>query len=68
MINKNDKIFVSMLLVLLILAGGVVVENIHALTSPQAPNIQIDVEKVRAEIEQAGLPLHEAMYWEVIKR
>ncbi|MCK5581930.1 MAG: hypothetical protein KAJ18_11735 [Candidatus Omnitrophica bacterium] len=66
-IKNHDKIFLATLCLLVILCGSIVIENVRTIVAPKEPNIQIDAAKARETIEKTNLPLHEAMYWEVIK-
>ncbi len=60
--NKSDKIFLTLLIVSSMLLAATVAENIRSVLNPQPVTIKIDVAKVKADIEKAGLVPHEAMY------
>ena len=62
--NKNFLIFLSLAGTLLI---GVIVQNAASVIKPKTAAVQIDVAKVKQEIETAGLSPREAMHWKKIK-
>lgn len=43
---------------------GVIAENSLLVLNPKRAGVKIDVEKVKAEIDEAGLTPREAAYWE----
>lgn len=42
---------------------GVIAENTLSIINPKGVIIKMDVEKIKKEINEAGLIPHEAVYW-----
>lgn len=58
--NKRFLIFLSVAVIMLI---GVISQNIVSAIKPERAKLEIDVEKVKQEINAAGLTFKEAMHW-----
>ncbi|MFH0754352.1 MAG: hypothetical protein V2A70_07290 [Candidatus Omnitrophota bacterium] len=62
--SKNDRLFIAILLLSLIMVGMIMTDNINyanttaaSTVNPQGPSA------ARQEILNLKLPLHEALYW-----
>lgn len=62
--KKEDKSFIILLGLSTIMVIGVIAENSLLVLNPKRAGVKIDVEKVKAEIDEAGLTPREAAYWE----
>ena len=60
--NENRN-FIILLAVIAIMAIGVIAENTYSVLNPKGSEIKIDVEKVKKEINEAGLVPHDAVHW-----
>ena len=58
--NKNFIILVGIAAAMVM---GIIAENTLSVINPRSAVIKIDVEKVKKEIDEAGLIPHEAVYW-----
>ena len=65
--NKHDKIFTALLIVSGGILTGILTENIRSVLNPQPPEIQIDVARVKAEIEKARIRPLGARFWRVVE-
>ncbi|MDP2653265.1 MAG: hypothetical protein Q8Q08_04465 [Candidatus Omnitrophota bacterium] len=65
--KKNDALFAGGVLLGLSLLAGVAVENTRSVLDPRRVDIVIDVAKVKAGIEKAGLVPYDAKYWKTLK-
>lgn len=65
--NNNNKYFVIFIGLGSLLLLGVIAENVITALKPKTAQIIIDVEKVKKEIEEAGIIPREAVYWKEIK-
>ncbi|HBR15850.1 MAG TPA: hypothetical protein DD723_10000 [Candidatus Omnitrophica bacterium] len=63
----QDKYFLVVLSVSVLLLGGIITENVFSVIRPKTIQIVIDVEKVKKGITDAGLSPREAGYWKEIK-
>lgn len=61
--DKENRNFILLLVVTTVISAGVIAQNVHSVMNPESAKIKIDVEKVKREIDQAGLKPHEAVYW-----
>lgn len=66
MIEKRDRAFIVLLFICSAMVAGIVTENIRSASLTVSP--KVDVKKVRAGIERAGLLPYEAKYWKVINQ
>ena len=66
--KKQDKIFILFLILSLILISGILVENVYLTMKPKTITLTINVTKVKANIEDAGLAPYNAKYWNIIKK
>ena len=62
-LSKENRNFVVILSIAAIMLVGVIAQNVVTTLKPKAAKLQIDVDKVKQEIEAAGLTLREAMHW-----
>lgn len=67
LMNKQDKIFLLLFVISSLFLAGVVTENIRSVLFPQPIRIEIDVAKVKAGIEKAGITPHPALYGVTLK-
>jgi len=63
--KDENRYFIMLLGIAAVIVTGVIYENTLAVLRP--PTMAIDVEKVKIEIDRAGLLPREALYWEKIK-
>lgn len=61
--SKENRNFVVILSIAAVILVGVIAQNVVTALKPKAAKLQIDVDKVKREIEAAGLTLREAMHW-----
>jgi len=61
--NKENRNFVIILCIAAVVLAGVIAENVIMTLRPPTALIQIDVGKVKEEIQKAGLVPREAMHW-----
>ncbi len=62
-VSKENRNFIAILSIATVMLGGVIAQNVVLALKPKTAEIQIDVDKVRQEIEAAGLTLREAKHW-----
>ncbi len=61
--QKQDKIFYLLLIISSLLLAVTLTQNIRSVLMPQPVTIEIDVAKVKAGIEKAGIVPRAAQYW-----
>jgi len=61
--KKADKNFIILIGIGAIMVIGIIAENTASVLNPKSAVIKIDVEKVKREIDQAGLIPREAVHW-----
>jgi hypothetical protein len=61
--KKEDSYFIIWLAAAGLTVAGVITENVLTALTPPSAQVHIDVQKVRKEIDAAGLTPVEAMYW-----
>lgn len=66
--KKPDIALKALLAVVLMTMAGLMTENIYSVLNLKSGTVKIDVAKVRAQIAEAGLFLHEAQYWQVLNK
>ena len=66
--KKHDIALTALLAVVLMMMAGLMTENIHSVLNLKSGMVKIDAAKVRAQIAEAGLFLHEAKYWQVLNK
>jgi len=64
--NTETKTFIFILFVALVLLLGVIFQNAVSINQSKVLRVQVDVEKVKQEIEGAGLKPVDAKYWKVV--
>ena len=66
--KSGDKLLIILLVLSVLMTGQIMKENVISirLAALSAEKLKVDVEKVKAQLQQAGLKLYEAKYWEVI--
>ncbi len=62
-LSKENRNFVVILSIATVMLVGVIAQNVVTTLKPKAAKLQINVDKVKQEIEAAGLTPREAMYW-----
>lgn len=67
--KSGDKLLIALLVLGLLMMGQIMKENVisirlAALSSSAKP--KVDVDKVKAKLQQAGLKPYEAKYWKMI--
>lgn len=61
--NKENRNFIILVIAAATISAGVIIQNTRSAMNPEGVQIKIDVEKVKREIDQAGLKPREAIYW-----
>ena len=64
--KKENKSFILLIGIAAVMDLGVIAENTLSVISPKSAVIKIDVEKVKKEINEAGLVPHEAVHWKAL--
>lgn len=62
-VSKENRNFIALLSIAVVMLVGIIAQNVVMTLKPKTAELQIDVDKVRQEIEAAGLTLKEAMHW-----
>lgn len=67
-VKSGDKLLIILLALCVLMMGQVMKENVISirLASLSSGRPKVDVAKVKAQLQQAGLKLYEAKYWETI--
>lgn len=65
--KMGNKYFIILLGAAAILVLGVIAENTRSVLTPAGVQIKIDIEKVKKQINDAGLTPQEAQYWKEIR-
>ncbi len=61
--DKENRNFIIILVIATVISTGVIAQNVRTVINPESTKIKIDVEKVKRQIDQAGLKPREAMHW-----
>ncbi|HLF18431.1 MAG TPA: hypothetical protein VI749_06000 [Candidatus Omnitrophota bacterium] len=68
--KSGDKLLIILLVLSVLMMGHIMKENVisirSAALSTSAGKSKVDVDKVKAQLQQAGLKLYEAQYWKMI--
>jgi hypothetical protein len=68
--KSGDKFLIALLVLSVLMMGQIMKVNVIsvrlAALSNGAERPKVDVDKVKAQLQQAGLKLYEAKYWEII--
>ncbi len=65
--KKENKYFILMLIIAAALLVGIVAENIVSVILPKTVRLNIDVEKVKQKLSQAGIVTREAKHWKKVR-
>ena len=68
--KSGDKLLIILLVLSVLMMGHIMKENVisirSAALSTSAGKSKVDVDKVKAQLQQAGLKPYEAKYWEMM--
>lgn len=65
--DRNDKSILFFFCLAVILLSAVLLDNVRPARAPGRKAARIDAAGVKAELERAGLRLHEAKHWILIE-
>ncbi|MCK5288944.1 MAG: hypothetical protein KAJ14_12085 [Candidatus Omnitrophica bacterium] len=66
--KKQDKIFILFLSLSSILISIILIENVYITLNPKTITLNINVNKIKNDIKDAGLIPYDAKYWDIIKK
>lgn len=67
--KSGDKLLIALLVLSVLMMGQIMKENVISIRMAALPNSaksKADVDKIKAQLHQAGLKPYEAQYWKMI--